>query len=148
MNWELLANWIPITYSMPRVQTCCDVWAARRKPSKLTTARLRSPQTPSSDGIFVGGSQNLEQLRKYARAFALSSRLRRRFLTAADQFTAFFTSAAIFASSAGVSSFTAKATGHMAPSSSFASCMKPNVAYRVLNLSALWKKQTILPSLV
>src|SRR5205807_10455189 len=35
----------------------------------------------------------------------------------------------------------------MAPSSSFASCMKPNVAYLVLNFCALWKKQTTLPSL-
>src|SRR5207237_7521231 len=35
----------------------------------------------------------------------------------------------------------------MAPSSRFASCMKPNVAYLVLNFCALWKKQTTLPSL-
>src|SRR5881392_4445598 len=63
------------------------------------------------------------------------------------QLTAFFTSAPIFASSAAVNSFSAKAVGHMAPSSRFAWCMKPNVAYLVLNLCALWKKQTILPSL-
>ena len=63
------------------------------------------------------------------------------------QLTAFFTSAAILASSAAVNSFSAKATGHMAPSSRFASCWKPNVAYLVLNFSALWKKQTTLPSL-
>ena len=63
------------------------------------------------------------------------------------QLTAFFTSAAILASSAAVNSFSAKAIGHMAPSSRFASCWKPNVAYRVLNLAALWKKQTTLPSL-
>src|SRR4051794_12642057 len=35
----------------------------------------------------------------------------------------------------------------MAPSSRFASCRKPNVAYLVLNFCALWKKQTTLPSL-
>lgn len=63
------------------------------------------------------------------------------------QLTAFFTSAAIFVSSAGVNFVTAKATGHMVPSSRFASCWKPNVAYLVLNLAALWKKQTIFPSL-
>src|SRR5438132_1037810 len=57
------------------------------------------------------------------------------------------TSAPILASSAAVNSFSAKAVGHMAPSSRFASCMKPNVAYLVLNFCALWKKQTTLPSL-
>src|SRR5262245_32659734 len=35
----------------------------------------------------------------------------------------------------------------MVPSSSFASSLKPNVAYRDLNLAALWKKQMILPAL-
>ena len=54
------------------------------------------------------------------------------------QLTAFFTSAPILASSAAVNSFSAKAVGHMAPSSRFASCMKPNVAYLVLNFCALW----------
>src|SRR5271155_4778035 len=63
------------------------------------------------------------------------------------QLTAFFTSAPILASSAAVISFSAKAVGHMAPSSRFASCMKPNVAYLVLNFCALWKKQMTLPSL-
>src|SRR5580698_7787525 len=63
------------------------------------------------------------------------------------QLTAFFTSAPILASSAAVNSVSAKAVGHMAPSSRFASCMKPNVAYLVLNFCALWKKQTTLPSL-
>src|ERR671918_2889843 len=63
------------------------------------------------------------------------------------QRTAFFTSAPIFASSAAVNSFSAKDVGHMAPLSRFASSVKPNVAYLDLNLSALWKKQTILPSL-
>jgi hypothetical protein len=35
----------------------------------------------------------------------------------------------------------------MRPSSRFASSLKPNVAYLVLNFCALWKKQTTLPSL-
>src|SRR5688500_4167546 len=35
----------------------------------------------------------------------------------------------------------------MAPSSRFASSLQPNVAYLDLNLCALWKKQTTLPSL-
>src|SRR6202047_4258305 len=63
------------------------------------------------------------------------------------QLTAFFTSAPILASSAEVNSFSAKAVGHMAPSSRFALSLKPNVAYLVLNFCALWKKQTTLPSL-
>src|SRR6516225_9118111 len=63
------------------------------------------------------------------------------------QLTAFFTSAPILASSAAVNSFSAKAVGHMAPSSSFATCMKPSVAYLVLNFCSLWKKQTTLPPL-
>ena len=40
------------------------------------------------------------------------------------QLTAFFTSAPILASSAAVNSFSAKATGHMAPSSRFASSLE------------------------
>src|SRR5215472_3532741 len=35
----------------------------------------------------------------------------------------------------------------MSPSSRFALSLKPSVAYRVLNFSALWKKQMTLPSL-
>src|SRR4051812_3789774 len=62
------------------------------------------------------------------------------------QLTAFFTSATIVASSAGVNSSSAKATGHRAPSSRFAVSLKPKVAYLVLNFCALWKKQTTLPS--
>src|SRR5215212_4619200 len=64
------------------------------------------------------------------------------------QLTAFLTSAAILASSVAVNSFSAKEVGHMAPSSRFALSLKPNVAYLALNLCALWKKQTTLPSLV
>src|SRR5215212_1666417 len=64
------------------------------------------------------------------------------------QLTAFLTSAAILASSAAVNSFSAKEVGHMAPSSRFALSLKPNVAYLALNFSALWKKQTTLPSLL
>src|SRR2546425_11055895 len=63
------------------------------------------------------------------------------------QLTAFFTSALIFASSVAVNSFSAKATGHMAPSSRFAVSLKPNVGYLVLNFCAGWKKQTTSPSL-
>src|SRR5712692_11502164 len=61
--------------------------------------------------------------------------------------TAFFTSAAILASSATVNPFRAKAVGHMEPSSRFALSLKPNVAYLVLNFCAVWKKQTTLSSL-
>src|SRR5207249_3614450 len=64
-----------------------------------------------------------------------------------DQPTAFFTSAPILASSAAVTFVSAKATGHMEPSSSFAVSLKPNIAYRSLNFPALRKKQTTLPSL-
>src|SRR5437867_9381369 len=63
------------------------------------------------------------------------------------QLTAFFTSALILASSVAVNSFSAKTTGHIAPSSRFAASLKPNVAYRVLNFCAGWKKQTTSPSL-
>ncbi len=51
------------------------------------------------------------------------------------QLAAFFTSAAIFFSSAAVSSVSAKEVGHIAPSSRFADSSKPNVAYLDLNLS-------------
>lgn len=60
------------------------------------------------------------------------------------QLTAFFTSAIIFVSSVAVNCFSAKATGHMEPSSRFATSLKPNVAYLALNFPAYWKKQTIL----
>src|SRR5215470_333843 len=63
------------------------------------------------------------------------------------QLTAFFMSATTFASSAAVNFLSARATGHMLPSSRFAESLKPSVAYRVLNFCAGWKKQTILPSL-
>src|SRR5712691_11987881 len=63
------------------------------------------------------------------------------------QLTAFFTSSPILASSVAVNSFSAKATGHRPPSSSFAASLNPNVAYLVLNFCAVWKWQTILPSL-
>src|SRR5215207_9840984 len=60
------------------------------------------------------------------------------------QRTAFFTSAAIFFSSAAVSSFSAKEVGHMSPSSRLAESLKPNVAYLALNFDAGVKKQTTL----
>ena len=52
------------------------------------------------------------------------------------QLTAFFTSAAIFASSAAVNLIRAKPAAHILPSSRFASGWKPNVAYLTLNLLA------------
>src|SRR5512133_1140229 len=63
------------------------------------------------------------------------------------QLTAFFTSAAILASSAAVRSFRANEVGHIAPSSRCAASSNPSVAYLELNFSALLKKHTILPSL-
>ena len=60
-------------------------------------------------------------------------------------FTAFLTSVRSFFSSAAVRSFSAKAIGHMVPWSRFALSLKPNIAYRSLNLPALRKKQTTLP---
>jgi len=45
-----------------------------------------------------------------------------------SQLTAFFTSALILASSSAVNAFSAKATGHSAPSSRFAGSLKPSVA--------------------
>src|SRR6266511_514363 len=77
----------------------------------------------------------------------LPPRRRRARLSPNPQLTAFFTSAAIFASSAAVNSFSANATGHMAPLSRFAASLKPNIAYLSLNLWAPRKKQTTLPSL-
>src|SRR5712691_3465172 len=59
--------------------------------------------------------------------------------TSDPQLTACFTSAPIFVSAAAVNSFSAKATGQRAPSSRFASSLKPNVAYLDLNFCALWK---------
>src|SRR5437016_10537878 len=63
-----------------------------------------------------------------------------------SQLTALFTSAPILASSAAVNFFSAKAVGHMWPSSRVALSLKPSVAYLVLNFCAAWKKQTTLPS--
>src|SRR6266550_5297529 len=53
------------------------------------------------------------------------------------QLTAFFTSASILASSAVVNLVSAKATGHIAPSSRCATSLNPNVAYLDLNFCAL-----------
>src|SRR5438874_1076726 len=68
-------------------------------------------------------------------------------LRSQSSLTAFLTSMLILASSAAVNAFSAKATGHMAPSSRFAASLKPSVAYLVLNFCAGWKKQTTSPSL-
>src|SRR6266436_8843457 len=63
------------------------------------------------------------------------------------QLTALFTSAQISPSSAAVNSCSAKAVGHMWPSSRFALSLKPSVAYLALNCCALWKQRSTLPSL-
>jgi hypothetical protein len=55
------------------------------------------------------------------------------------QRTAFFTRAAIFASSAAVNFVSAYAIGHMEPASSLALSLKPNIEYRSLNFPALRK---------
>lgn len=63
------------------------------------------------------------------------------------QLTAFFTSAAIRFSSAGVSFVRNQPVGHMVPSSRLAAWSNPNVAYRSLYFEAALKKQMTLPSL-
>ena len=55
------------------------------------------------------------------------------------QLTAFFTSSPILALSSAVNVVSAKAVGHMVPSSRFASSLKPSVAYLELNFCAAWK---------
>src|SRR5262245_50660921 len=124
-----------------------------RRPARFTGPTTRHPTRLES-----------ESSRHFARPLAASSHAawRRRSLGLSElwkslgagpcgecrhQLTAFFTSEPILASSAAVNSFSAKATGHRAPSSRFASSLKPNEAYLVLNFCALWKKQTTLPSL-
>src|SRR5579864_6732382 len=59
---------------------------------------------------------------------------------------AFLTSLPIFSSMDGVSLFSAKEVAQKSPSSRFASCWKPKVAYLDLNFAPLWKKQMTLPS--
>jgi hypothetical protein len=71
--------------------------------------------------------------------------LLRELARASGQLTAFFTSAAIFFSSAAFSFMTANAVAHMSPSSRFAVSLKPKVAYLASNLLAFWKKQTTCP---
>src|SRR5215208_6879360 len=121
---------------------------------------LPEPDTPVKMVMLRLGMRNDTSLRLFSRAprismyswgmvnLFLSIELVCRNIRPWFQRTAFFTSAAIFFSSAAVSAFSAKEVGHMAPSSRFAASLKPNVAYLALNLCALWKKQTTLPSLV
>src|SRR6266540_657402 len=104
--------------------------SSRRSSGELSC----SPRKTGALGVAVGNVQR-RRLRVRPRGHA------------GPQLTAFFTSALILASSAAVNSFSAKEVGHMAPSSRFASSSKPNVAYLDLNLCALLKKQTTLPSL-
>jgi hypothetical protein len=66
---------------------------------------------------------------------------------ARPQLVAVLTSLPIIFSTAGVNLFRAKEVGQMSPSSRFAACWKPKVAYLALNFCPLWKKQTTLPSL-
>src|SRR3989304_593454 len=58
------------------------------------------------------------------------------------QLTALFTSAPILASAAAVNSVSAKEVGHMAPSSRFASSLKPNVEYPHLTFRVPLGEQT------
>src|SRR6185369_14576320 len=66
---------------------------------------------------------------------------------AGSQRMASLTRAPMRCSSAAVRRVNANEVGHIAPSSRFASSLKPNVEYLDLNLCALWKKQRTLPSL-
>src|SRR5581483_7651796 len=116
------------TFSVPKIDLSTSLSASpamglvRRTMARVLVTRERL--VPTDDPAWGGGSGELSL-----------------------QLTAFFTSALILASSVAVNSFSAKATGHRAPSSRFAASLKPNVAYLVLNFCALWKKQTTLPSL-
>ena len=118
-------------------------------PCAKRAARVRSRHQRISSAYRLVWDAEAPHPRLHGRLLLPSNRARprvqRSMLNA--QRTAFFTSAAIFASSAAVSSLSAKATGHRAPSSRCALSLKPSVAYRVLNFSAGWKKQTILPPL-
>ena len=74
--------------------------------------------------------------------------LRAREVGPGPQLAAFFTSLAILASAAGVSSFNAQDVAHNSPSSRFAVSLKPIVAYLALNFALSWKKKTALPALL
>src|SRR6266508_1179144 len=125
----------------------------RRSPGALPAL----PRTPGwarrvLRGGLIGRSRSVGTTSSRPPLAFISSLRRRRGLSCGErggspQLIAFFTSATIRFSSAAVSSLSAKAVGHMLPSSRFAASWKPNVEYLVLNFCALWKKQTILPSL-
>src|ERR1700733_8284490 len=100
------------------------------------------PETPVKIVILRLGMRSETFFKLFSRAPRLSM-----YSCGLIQLTALLPSAPIRASTAAVNSFSAKAVGHMAPSSRFAESLKPNVAYLVLNFCALWKKQTTLPSL-
>src|SRR5437867_3069434 len=118
-----------ITAERPRHSTSCR--SSRTCPSIPSTHRLGGLKS-------LGGMQLLLDAELLQRAMWAATR---------PQLTAFFTSELILASSVAVNSFSAKTTGHMAPSSRFAASLKPSVAYLVLNFCAGWKKQTTSPSL-
>src|SRR5262249_40282359 len=121
---------------------CCSLAAGRFPLVSKTDTRFRTK--PSSKNAV-----ELDVLRSVVRNASLRQPILHmlRPVATQPQLTAFFTSAPILTSSAAPSSFSAKAVGHMWPSSRFALSLKPSVAYLVLNFCALWKKQTPLPSL-
>jgi hypothetical protein len=125
----------------------------RKRPGAQakSEARLRGARPRMGERGEMGGESKAPSTDLLAHQLALSVRLSvvtfRQSQTTRPQLTACFTSAPILASSATVNSFSAKATGHMEPSSRVALSLKPSVAYRVLNFCAGWKKQTTLPSL-
>src|SRR5215469_6074189 len=113
--------------------------------NKPSLVKLPCQQTLSLDRLIAPRPGEVETgvLENEARAFAV------RFESEGHppQLTAFLMSAPILASSVVVNCVSAKAVGHMAPSSRFASWVKPNVMYLSLNICAPRKKQTTLPSL-
>ena len=126
-------------------ESCLRLWSrSPHRPSRFADGRyaagprcwccLASSERPAAASVGEAAVCNDGLLREVeARAVAV------RFESEGHppQLTAFFTSAPILASSAVVKFLNAKEVGHMAPSSRFALSLKPNVAYRVLNLCAL-----------
>ena len=117
----------------------------RAAPRENVDVRGTRPRRTCSD--LSGTSHRRRSHRKAARQVTLLTAQARQFPPSArcPHLTAFFTSERIFVSSAAVRSFSANATGHMAPWSRFALSLKPNIAYLSLNLPASRKKQTTLP---
>ncbi len=113
-----------------------------------TRELLPEPDTPVTTVSRRFGSSTLMSFRLFSRAPC--TRIRSWLSAgglAAVYLTAFFTRAVIFFSSAGVIFVSAKAVGHMFPSSRFAASLKPSSAYLALNFAASLKKSTTLSSL-